>query len=109
MVFVHPEDLAAIDVVRAAAEDVFKAPPRYVPRDRVKKYDRAVFRALAGAWDLTIEDEGALADAAYVEGNDRASAEAAILAAVKERRSAHGRSAPAPLARGGRTRRRTSG
>jgi hypothetical protein len=76
MVFVHPDNVAVIDIVRAAAEDEFKAPSRYVPKDQVSRYSRAIFQALANDWDLTLDDEAALSDAAYAEGEDRQAGEA---------------------------------
>lgn len=88
LVYVHPDHAEAIEVVRAAAEDEFRATSRYVPLPKVGGYERILFNALSERWDLSATDFEALDDAAYSpeEGDSREGAERRILAAIRRRR-----------------------
>jgi HD superfamily phosphohydrolase len=90
MVFVHPDDEAAIPVVRAAAQDEFRSASRLVPRDDVSEYSRALFADLTTRWRLAVEDAEALQHAAYVRSEGRRAAERAILGAVRLQRRLSG-------------------
>lgn len=92
MVFVHPADeKRAVSIVRALAEDHFRAPSRYVPRNSVSSYEREVFRSLDSKWELEVADEAALASAAYVGGaGTKKAQENAILGAIRQARRDRG-------------------
>lgn len=90
-VYIRPEKIGAIDLVRAAAEEKFKGASRYVPVSRLGPYDEAVFQRHQGQRGWTMDDYQSLRDngiAAFAEGGTLEAAintmDAAIVASRAE-------------------------
>lgn len=84
-VYVDPEHLDAVEIVRALAADEFRAPSRYVERAPGSAYVDEVFRLLSVEWELGLDDREALLAVPLKRSNDESlgAAKEAALEQVK--------------------------
>jgi hypothetical protein len=97
-VYIHPERIHRRGLVSAKAEQIFKAPSRYVDTPPVQPYRRAVYEELASKYQLDEDDRSAMIDfaAQEEEGGTLDASEAALLDFLSARRNADGRPELAP-------------
>jgi HD superfamily phosphohydrolase len=69
-VYIDPRYLDAVEIVRAAAVDEFRAASRYVERDGGSAYVDEVFRVLSADWELGLQDREALASVPLKRDDD---------------------------------------
>lgn len=90
-VYIDPEHLEAVEMVRALAADEFRADSRYVERDLGSAYVDEVFRRLSLEWDVDLHDREALSAVPLKRGDDVTleATKAAILEQIKLFREEH--------------------
>ena len=90
-VYIDPRHLEAVEIVRAAAADEFRAASRYVERDPGSAYVDEVFRRLSLEWDVNLHDREALLTVPLKRDDDMSleATKAAVLEQIKLFREEH--------------------
>lgn len=90
-VYIDPQYLEAVEIVRSAAADEFRAGSRYVERDPGSAYVDEVFRRLSLEWDVNLHDREALLAVPLKRDDDMSleATKAAVLEQIKLFREEH--------------------